>query len=113
MTDLSSIDSIPGSVMICAQDGTILEMNARAAIQYKKDGGLDLIGKNVLDCHPEPSRTKLQRLLDTHEINAYTIEKNGSWKLIYQSPWYKDGQPEGIIEISLEIPPELPHFKRD
>jgi hypothetical protein len=44
--------------------------------------------------------------------NIYTIEKNGVKKLIYQTPWYQDGQYAGFIELSLEIPFEMPHFIR-
>ena len=66
----------------------------------------------MLDCHPEPSRTKTERLLKAREKNVYTIEKNGVKKLIYQSPWYKNGEYAGFVEMSLEIPFELPHFIR-
>ena len=33
-------------------------------------------------------------------------------KLIYQSPWYRDGAYAGFVELSLEIPAEMPHFVR-
>ena len=45
--------------------------------------------------------------------NVYTIEKGGKKKLIYQTPWYKDGQYAGFVELSLVIPAEMPHFIRD
>jgi hypothetical protein len=51
-------------------------------------------------------------LLGSRAKNVYTIEKNGVKKLIYQSPWYKDGEYAGFVEISLEIPLEIPHFVR-
>jgi len=40
------------------------------------------------------------------------IEKNGIKKLIYQTPWYQDGQYSGFIEMALEIPFQMPHFVR-
>ncbi len=43
----------------------------------------------------------------------YTIEKRGQKKLIYQSPWYQNGQYRGFIELSLELPAETPHFIRE
>jgi hypothetical protein len=66
----------------------------------------------MLDCHPEQARIKTEKLLADREKNVYTIEKNGIKKLIYQSPWFKDGDYAGIVEISLEIPFEMPHFLR-
>jgi hypothetical protein len=52
-------------------------------------------------------------LLDSRRANVYTIEKRGQKKLIYQAPWYQDGQYRGFIELSLELPAEMPHFIRE
>ena len=79
---------------------------------FADDGGAALIGTNALDCHPEPARSKLDALLASGKANVYTIEKNGVKKLIYQAPWYRDGAYAGFVELSLEIPFELPHFVR-
>ncbi len=106
------IKEFPGSVTVCDAKGVILEMNDKAAEAFEKDGGYALIGKNMLDCHPEPAHTKAERLLATKEKNIYTIEKNGVKKLIFQSPWFKDGKYAGFVELSLEIPFEMPHFIR-
>ena len=102
----------PASITICDSDGILLEMNDRAAQVFEADGGRQLIGKNILDCHPEPARAKTQRLLESHEPNVYTIEKNGVRKLIYQAPWHKDGAFAGLVELSIELPSEMPHFVR-
>jgi transcriptional regulator with PAS, ATPase and Fis domain len=107
------VTEFPGAVTVCAEDGTILEMNDRAAETFKKDGGRALIGKNLLDCHSDASRDKVRRLLETHEKNIYTVEKKGVKKLIYQSPWYQDGEYNGLVELSLELPAEMAHFNRD
>lgn len=107
------VKEFPGAVTACDTDGIILEMNDMAAISFEKDGGRKLIGLNVLDCHPDPVRDKLESLMDARKPNIYTIEKNGVKKLIYQTPWYKDGQYAGFVELSLEIPFEIPHFIRE
>lgn len=106
------VKEFAGGVPVCDADGIITEMNDRAAIIFEEDGGRALIGKNVLDCHPEPARSELARLVETRQRNVYTIEKNGVKKLIYQSPWYQNGAYAGFIELSLEVPFELPHFVR-
>ncbi len=33
-------------------------------------------------------------------------------KMIFQTPWYKNGTYAGFMELSLEIPFEMPHFVR-
>jgi transcriptional regulator with PAS, ATPase and Fis domain len=106
------IKEFPAAITICDTNGKIIEMNDRSILTFNADGGSDLIGKNILDCHPEPARTKLNKLLTEKMKNVYTIEKNGIKKIIYQSPWFKNGKYSGMVELSLEIPFELPHFIR-
>ena len=112
MSEHEWIKEFPAAVTVCDPDGIILEMNDKAAKTFESDGGYALVGKNMLDCHPGLSRTKTEQLLAAQEKNVYTIEKKGVKKLIYQSPWYIDGQYAGFVELSLEIPFELPHFVR-
>lgn len=112
MNEHDWIKEFPAAVTVCDQNGIILDMNDKSAKTFEKDGGRNLIGCNLLDCHPEPARTKTEALLAGREKNVYTIEKNDIKKLIYQSPWYRDGQHAGFVEISLEIPFDMPHFIR-
>ncbi len=112
MSEHEWIKEFPAAITVCDAEGIILEMNDKAAKTFEKDGGYKLVGSNMLDCHPDPARGKVERLLAAHEKNSYTIEKNGVKKLIYQSPWYKEGIYAGFVEISLEIPLEMPHFIR-
>lgn len=108
----SWVKEFPAAITVCDPDGIILEMNDKSARTFETDGGYDLIGKNVLDCHPAPVRGKLERLMDARQKNIYTIEKNGVKKLIYQSPWFVDGQYAGFIEFSFEIPFDMLHHDR-
>ena len=52
------------AVTICAKDGTILDMNAKSKKTFLKPGMPEIIGQNVLDCHPEPARSLTTRLND-------------------------------------------------
>jgi PAS domain-containing protein len=106
------IRNAPFAVTVCDAEGIIIEMNEKAVEIFAADGGRALIGANVLDCHPEPARSKLADQLGNGGVNCYTIEKNGRKKLIYQAPWFRDGRAAGIVELSLEIPSDLPHFIR-
>jgi len=106
-------EEFPAAITVCDAEGRILTMNAAAAEVFAEDGGLKLIGRNVLDCHPEPARSKLRDMLSAGRRNVYTIRKNGKKKLIYQSPWYENGRYAGFVELSLLLPEPLPHFERD
>jgi transcriptional regulator with PAS, ATPase and Fis domain len=118
MTELDTISEtlwikeFPGTIIVCDPDGIILEMNDKAARGYESEGGLKLIGSNLLDCHPAKAREKVEEMLATRVANIYTIEKKGLKKLVYQSPWYRNGEYAGFVELVLEVPFEMPHFVR-
>jgi len=112
MSEHNWIKEFPAAVTVCDSAGVILAMNDKAANTFESDGGYALIGQNMLDCHPGQARTKTEQLLAAKEKNVYTIEKKGLKKLIYQSPWYQNGEYAGFVELSLEIPFEMPHFIR-
>lgn len=112
MNKHSWIDELPAAITVCAADGTLLHMNDKAAETFARDGGRALLGTNVLDCHPEPSRSMLAAMLENQQPHSYTIEKNGRRKLIHQTPWFEHGAYRGFVEFSFEIPAELSHFVR-
>jgi hypothetical protein len=107
------IREFPAAVTVCNVDGIIIAMNDKARITFAEEGGAKLIGSNLLDCHSEPARSKVANLLKSKSLNVYTIEIGGIKKLIYQSPWYDNGEYAGFVELSLPIPTEMPHFVRD
>lgn len=106
------IEEVDISVTVCDKEGIILEMNERSARTFQQDGGRALIGRSLFDCHPEPGKSKLKRLLQEGRTNVYTIEKRGVKKLIYQVPWTEGGEYRGFVELAMEIPFEMPHFVR-
>jgi hypothetical protein len=106
------LKEFPGAVTVSDKDGIILSMNDRAVQTFAADGGAALVGRNVLDCHPEPARAKLRAMLEAGGKNIYTIEKEGVKKLIYQAPWTANGEYRGFVELALEIPFDPPHFRR-
>jgi transcriptional regulator with PAS, ATPase and Fis domain len=112
MAEHAWVERFPGAVTVCDAEGVIVEMNDRAAEVFAAEGGQALVGTSLLSCHPEPARSRLLQLLRTGRTNVYTIEKHGVRKLIYQSPWYRGGRFAGLVEISLELPAQLPHFVR-
>jgi len=106
-------EEFEGAITICDREGIIIYMNDGSKRVFMKYGGADLMGTNLLDCHPEPSRSKLVEMLKTPTTNTSTIEKGGIKKIIHQSPLYENGVFSGMIEMSFELPYTLPHFKRD
>jgi len=101
------------AITVCDKEGKILYMNNKSNATFEKYGGIgSLIGSNVLDCHPEPAKSILAGMLTNESTNAYTIEKNGIKKLIYQTPWLENNEYMGYVEFSFVIPMEMKHFVR-
>jgi hypothetical protein len=113
MDEHAWIKELPAEVMVSGTDGVILEMNAEAEALFAEDGGRGLLGANVLDCHPEAARRKLEGMMQKQAANAYYNTEGGQKRFFFQSPWYRDGQYAGFVEISFEAPDEIPHFVRE
>ena len=107
------VKEFPVAMTVCDAEGRIVAMNDRSLEVFAADGGAKLIGTDILDCHPEPSRSKLKGMMDERRTNVYTIQKNGKKKLIFQAPWSVKGTYAGFVELSIEIPRDMPHFNRD
>lgn len=100
------------SITVTDREGNIIEMNDASKEVFQKYGGSALLGRSVFDCHSSASREKIADLIANWETNCYTMERNGIKKLIYQTPWYQDGKACGLVELSMEIPFDIPHRVR-
>ncbi len=107
------IEEAPAAITVTDAKGTILAMNALAQATFADDGGEELIGRSIFDCHPEPALTRTRALYRDRAANHYTIEKAGRWKMIHQLPWFQAGAFAGFVEISIPVPESLPHFIRE
>ncbi len=103
----------PASIIITDKNAVVLYMNDKSISDFESDGGENLIGQSLFDCHNENSNEIIRTILETGIPNSYTITKKGKKKMIYQSPWLKDGEIAGLVELSFEIPVDLPNFDRD
>ena len=98
------------AVTVCDCEGVILYMNDKAKKTFASHG--DLVGTNLMGCHNDRSKEIIRKLLETGGSNAYTIEKKGLRKMIYQTAWKQDGKVAGLVEISMVIPSDMPHYVR-
>jgi len=85
-------------------------------VVYQNDNSVsvngDVRGQNMMGCHNERSQQIIRHLLEAAATHVYTISKKGKKKLIYQTPWYEDGVVKGLVEFSMVIPEEMPHYDR-
>lgn len=97
----------PGAITVTDENAIIIEMNDASIESFIEYGGRDLIGKSVIDCHPESVKEKVQKIFDSQEPNAYIVEKHNQKKLVYQTPFFEDGKLAGVVEISLPLPEDF------
>ncbi len=108
------ISGFPGAVTVSDSNHTVVYMNEAAVETWSSRGGKALVGTSLLASHGPRARRIIEELLSTGGSNVYTVEKMGVKKLIHQSAWRDSaGEVAGLIEMSLVLPPEVPHFIRD
>lgn len=92
------------TISICDKEGKIVYLNDRGVETFKDDGGLELLGSNILDCHPEPSKSQLKEMFISHETNFIFKGQGSSRRLIYQTPIFKEKEYNGYMEMIIPIP---------
>ena len=114
MSDMPDwVRSLPGAVTVSDLDNIIVYMNDAAAAVWAARGGSSLVGSDLLACHGDRSKGMIRGLLESGGTNVYTIEKAGVRKMIYQSAWRDEaGAVAGLVELSLPLPADMPHFVR-
>ena len=56
----SIVDQDGASVVICNLEHEIIYMNPAAILDNKKEGRGSLLGRNLMECHNQDSREKIQ-----------------------------------------------------
>jgi sensor histidine kinase regulating citrate/malate metabolism len=107
------VKHFPAAITVTDRNAVVTEMNDKACETFAADGGANLIGHSLWDCHQPESIARIKHMLATGENNVYTIDKQGRKKLIFQQPYFENGEVAGLVEISLELPPNLPNHARD
>lgn len=100
-------DELDCAVTVCDTEGVVLYQNRRSQAVNS-----NVCGRSLIPCHNDRSRGIIARLLAEGGKNVYTIQKQGVRKLIYQTVWRREGVVSGLVEFSLEIPEEMPHYVR-
>jgi transcriptional regulator with PAS, ATPase and Fis domain len=104
------IATYPAEIMVCDQDGIILEMSNLSIDIYKKEGGEKMIGRSVFDHHEELPRRQILGVVNQRKHMIYTTEKAGLKKLVSIAPWYRDGEYAGFALIVLDLPKKIPNI---
>lgn len=106
------VKEIDIAVTVTDSEGRYIEMNDKSLKTFEKDGGARLIGTDMMLCHNENSKSILKDIIESGRKNIYIVEKEGLKKLIFQSPWTKDGEFQGLVELSIVLPEEIEVKKR-
>lgn len=95
------------AITVCDKEGIVLYQNEKSIVTNG-----DVLNQNLFGCHNPRSQEIIRRLINEGAINTYTISKKGQKKLIHQAPWRENGEVAGLVEFSIVIPEEMPHYIR-
>lgn len=98
------------AVTVSDRDGNVIYQND-SSIEVNGDAR----GRNLEQCHNPKSWEMICHMIADNVSNIYTISKKGKKKLIYQTPWYENDDkntPAGLVEFSIILPEEMPHYDR-
>jgi len=107
------VTEFPGAIAVCHRIGIIVDMNDNASEAFAGIGGCRLIGKEIFDCYPEPSKSRVKVLLECRRQNIYCIFSGAKEKLVFQTPLFVRGEFSRYSDVMLEIPREMSHFESD
>ncbi len=88
-------------------------MNEQASRAFEKEGGYDLIGKNVwivIPNLPDQNLKVFMPLPVKMSIPFRNTERNG-W--FTKHPISLGVNLAGLVELGLDLPEDMPHFNRD
>lgn len=88
----SVLEQERASVVLCDLDHVIVYMNPAAARNYAKWGGMELVGKNLLNCHNEKSVEII------HKVVAWFGESTEN-NMIYT--FYNEKQNKDVYMVAL------------
>lgn len=100
-------DNVAVAMTVCDLEGKVVYQNNKAVEALG-----EARGHNLKECHQSSSWEKIRAMIAEGSTNAYTIEKRGVKKLIYQTPWYEEGEVAGLVEYSIVLPSDMPHKVR-
>ena len=92
----------------CDAEGIICYMNEASIRLLDAYGGKKFLGKNLMDCHPPKAREAIKEMYKSGVTKTSIKEdEEGKRTLVYRVPWGKDGEIQGLLEISLPLPESL------
>jgi transcriptional regulator with PAS, ATPase and Fis domain len=107
------VEEFPGMISVCDVDGKIMVLNKKIAAYFSSTGGKELIGTNLFDCHGNTSGEEIKQLMKQEKADVYIAEENGERELVIHSPWFKEGEFAGLVEITLPFNGEIQVRIRD
>lgn len=84
----SVLEQDRSAMVLCDLEHTIIYMNPAAGERYAKSGGMALLGKSLLDCHPPQANEMIYRVVEWFKADRmhnliYTFRNEKENKDVY------------------------------
>ena len=92
----SVLEQDRSAVVLCDLNHTVIYMNPAAGERYAKQGGMALVGRSLLDCHPPQANEMIEKVVawfqESREHNLiYTFRNEKENKDVYMVALRDDG----------------------
>ena len=88
----SVLEQDRSAVVLCDLEHTIVYMNPAAGERYAKNGGMALVGKSLLDCHPPQANERIKKV-------AAWFGESRTHNLIYTSHNKKENKDVYMVAL--------------
>ena len=88
----SVLEQDRSAVVLCGLDHTIIYMNPAAGERYAKYGGMALVGRSLLDCHPPEANRMIEKV-------AAWFGESRAHNLIYTSRNEKENKDVYMVAL--------------
>ena len=112
----SIIDQDICPIVICNLEHEIIYMNPEAVERYAKRGGIELIGKSLLNCHNEDSNSKIKKVVENEFLyndlankmkdvmgTKVNIATKGNGKGKIEIEYYSDDELERMFDMIMSL----------
>jgi transcriptional regulator with PAS, ATPase and Fis domain len=100
---------LKGEIVISDENINIIYMNDAAIQNHEERGGVDLLGKSLLDCHNADSQRKIREMYEAFadgdlRTRQIRVVRGDIARRSIMMPIMRDGRVKGCVELIVEEP---------
>jgi len=100
---------IDATLIVTDANNIVIHVNEAACEVFK---ATKLVGTELIAHHPKWAIPAVEELLDKKKPDCYTTETPQGKHFVYHTPWFKDGEYAGFVELVIPIRKDMRNIIR-